>query len=209
MKKATILKFIILLAIPIMVFIYSFNSYTTPNTYLNYVNDLSGPYISNKKFDKFNFIVQYTPEPYLAIKSLEGMAHQKEFEEALNKYKGTKNFILQLESPGQSDILKSIVPSVQKYNELIEYLSFDIKKDMYLCFKNDTIPCLYSNFERIYNIAPYVRIQFGFKLDSIAIENFKKTDQFAVLFDAASFQHGPLYFGFDGAKVNELPKLKF
>ncbi len=168
--------------------------------YRNVMED--SEYIKTKTFGNLELSLEYKSTAEMLNEQLndveDGNSVSKgELKESLEDY---MSFKLKLENLKGNGMLKNIVKTVPEYQALIQYLSFDMQKDLFLCTENDTLQCSFAHFERNFDLAPYANIGLGFYRTGLG-ESICQNENWSVLLHADRFGLGPLYFRFDSDKV--------
>jgi len=99
----------------------------------------------------------------------------------------------------QQSILLTAASDEQSYYQLVDYLSFQLKNDLYLD-NQDTLRCKLFQFARSFDIAPYVDFALGF-------EKRKNSDRLFVYEDKI-LNTGVIKMKINQKNINTSPKLK-
>lgn len=173
--------------------------------YLQKANSDNSPLVQSHHFDDVLMEVSYRPAAYMATSQLvKSNVERIDFEEVKKDFASTSNYNLKIENLNGGAIMKGIANDAMQYQDLVQYLSFGIQNDLYMGNENDTIPCAFVHFERNYDVAPFLNVQFGFNM-----EEFEMGDEWFVMFDADRFRLGPLYYRFEYTEKFENPSLEF
>ena len=62
----------------------------------------------------------------------------------------------------KEELLKYNLLSYESYEDRVKYFSFQVSNELSLIEGNDTIPCAFSHFERVYGIDPGLTLNCGF-----------------------------------------------
>lgn len=175
----------------------------SPVELVNWVeNPINGLQVS-KEVAGFKYRLQYKPLPYLAVKELKSLqVAQTDIDKRVKAMQDMQYFTLQLGTTEGKDILKTNIEESGDYSKNIEYLSFDIQKDLKLVEQGDTLPCLIHHFERSYGITPFANIVLAFKNITESVAD--KT----LVFDDQHFGGGIIKLTVKGNDLKNLPKLK-
>lgn len=193
---------LVLISLGLLAFV---NGSLDPIDYLQNANDDNSPLSKTHRFDGFSMEVDYRPSAYMAASQLvKSKGDKLDFEETKSDFATTSNYNLKIENLSGGAIMKGIAGDAMQYQDLVQYLSFGIQNDLYIGNDQDTIPCSFVHFERNYDVAPFLNVQFGFN-----VENFEKGDEWFVMFDADRFRLGPLYYRFEYSEKFENPSLEF
>lgn len=166
----------------------------------NKENDLS----KTKEISEMNYHLTYMPKECMAYMELKNENYTKEqFEEGLNHYKEMTYFNFRIElKEGQGELLKYDLRSPQQYNARINYVSFEMQKDIYLVQGKDTLlPGLY-HFERIFEVAPFTTIMLAF--DN---KKFNPENEFTVVYNDKLFNKGFIKYNYKQKQLIDLPNL--
>jgi len=181
------------------------NNFVDPIDYLQSANSDNSPLVKSHVFDDVKIEVNYRPAAYMATSQLvKSQIKDGDYEEIKSEFASTSNYNLKIENLGGGAIMKGIANDAMQYQDLVQYLSFGIQQDLYIGNEQDTFPCSFVHFERNYDVAPFLNVQFGFNLD-----NFDKGEEWFVMFDADRFRLGPLYYRFENNEKFENPSLEF
>lgn len=190
----------ILLLLAIGVF-YFFQKESSAD-FLNRCDSSVGTYVKEKSFGNFKIKLKYRSPKYMATAQRLKVNNDNDFDyqELVDEYSNSSNYLLQFENMEGGDLLKGIARSVEDYQALVNYFSFDIQKDLYLCLPSDTIPCSFAHFERNFDVAPFTNVEIGF---SNVHGLITKNSEWTILYNADRFNIGPLYFRFKENDVRE------
>ena len=132
-------------------------------------------------------------------KDIESM-DRKERKELLDSYRSYSHYQLCMENAGGSGMLKKMAADPSEYQTLIQYLSFDLSKDLFLCTSQDTLKCSFTHFERNFDLAPYIRVDVGF-FEKDLENKLCAEESWSLQFNADHFGIGPVKFAFDSEKL--------
>lgn len=160
------------------------------------------PNLKTKEFGELQLSMEYNSADQMILKQFKNKdqisSKQKKFlKKEMNDY---LSFQLKIENLKGNGILKNLVSTVPDYQTLIQYLSFDIQNDIFLCTENDTLKCAFTHFERNFDLAPYANVEVGFYRDELRT-SICQNDQWSVLYHADHLGLGPLYFNYESDKV--------
>lgn len=194
-------KGILVLAIGLLG-LWSYGNVYTTNGYLRMVKSADSNYLKSRNFNGVSLELLYTPPRYMAsLQKNKAGLEDVDLGEVITEFENTSDYILRIESLNTSTLLKSIVGDMTTYQELVHYLSFDIKSDISLQLGEQQVSCSFAHFERNFDTAPIAHIQVGFQLDDIQKQKMKSADNWSVRFDAERFGLGPVYFNYERSNL--------
>lgn len=138
--------------------------------FVRYVKNPDNGLITERKVGDFKFTLQYEPVDYLALRELRNDKITQENFESTKKQFGNSvyfDFVITTLDP-QEDLLKGKDGDSIKFNQRLNYFSFDFNQKVFLVDGTDTLPCMLHHFERTFGISPENHI-------SLAFENLKST----------------------------------
>lgn len=205
-KKYLAFLFIFILG-TYVIYLFTKVSSLTVNDYISNVD--SGYYgnICNRNIGTTTLSAKYVPSSYLALIN-ENVHSNQSFMYHKENYSFTSNYVLRIENSEVNDLLKSISSSSQEFQEVVQYFSFGIKDDLFLCLKEDTLLCNFVHFERIYNMAPFAIVNLGFELNEDQHKQMIDSE-WSLKFNADNLNLGPLYFSMIFSEQLENPDIKF
>ncbi len=199
-----------IIALGLILLFWVFGNSISPVDYLNKIDQSKGTYVQSKVFGDLNIQMVYHPPAYQAaaqyVKS--GERSEQSPNDLIETFSQTSNYRLRFENIQGGGLLPEMAKSTDNYQDLVQYFSFAIQEDLFLCTPTDTLKSTFVHFERNYNLAPFINIEVGFdtkKLNRALYNN----EEWAVLFNAERFALGPLYFRYKTKEVSERPQLKF
>jgi hypothetical protein len=105
-------------------------------------------------------------------------------------------------SEGTGELLKYNLSSAQEYTNRLNYISFEMQKDIFLIQDKDTVyPGLY-HYERVFEVAPYATIVLAF--DN---EKFKPENEFTIVYNDRLFKKGYIKYNYKAGQLIDLPKI--
>lgn len=132
------------------------------------VTDEDGDQVFRTKIcsvDSAKFTVQLRPLAHV-IATSEGIAPTDEnIQRFIHQYEGYYYFTLNIERTDvRGDLLKALADDEESYNELIQYVSFNIQNDLSLITdKGDKLSCTVSLFERTYGMKNGLQFSLAFQ----------------------------------------------
>jgi hypothetical protein len=169
-----------------------------------WVIDKENHLAKEKTISEINFQLSYAPKECLAYLELKDEEYTKEkFAETVQHYNGMTYFNLTIGlNEGEGELLKYKLRSPQQYNDRVNYLSFQMQKDIYLIQGKDTLyPGLY-NFERIFSIAPHITVMLAF--DNA---KFRAGEEFTVVYNDKLFDKGFIKYNYASKQLIDLPNI--
>ncbi len=163
-------------------------------------NDLS----KTKDISEMTYHLSYMPKECMAYMELQNKSYSKEeLQKALGYYNAMTYFNFRIElKEGQGELLKHDLSSPQQYNDRINYVSFEMQKDIFLVQGKDTLfPGLY-HFERTFDVAPFTTVMLAF--DN---EKFNPSDEFTVVYNDKLFNKGFIKYNYKPKQLIDLPNL--
>lgn len=163
-------------------------------------NDLS----KTKDISEMTYHLSYMPKECMAYMELQNKSYSKEeLQKALGYYNAMTYFNFRIElKEGQGELLKHDLNSPQQYNDRINYVSFEMQKDIFLVQGKDTLfPGLY-HFERTFDVAPFTTVMLAF--DN---EKFNPSDEFTVVYNDKLFNKGFIKYNYKPKQLIDLPNL--
>lgn len=161
-----------------------------------------------KTVNDIEFHLAFNPKEHMALKELGPNASAKEIRKAISSYEELYYFTLRIKAPNnQEELLKYQLNTRNEYTQRVNYLSFDIQKDVWIVVDNtDTIPCGISHFERAYNVTNFSDILLGF--DKVQLNKLNPNwKEITVIYNDKLFNKGIQKFNFDKSLLEETPKL--
>jgi hypothetical protein len=160
--------------------------------------------IRDKELSDIKYQLSFMPKECLAYRELKNAEYSKEqFEEAKKHYEGMSYFNFRMEViDGTGELLKHRLSSANEYNNRINYLAFEMQKDIFLVQGKDTLyPGLY-HFERVFEAAPYTTIMLAF--DNL---KFNPEKEFTVVCNDKLFNKGYIKYNYRTNQIIDLPNI--
>jgi hypothetical protein len=161
--------------------------------------------LKSKQIDEVTYSAKYKPVDYIiAMETRDEKLTRAIYKEKHDELSGLQYFDLRIEiDKANGELLKYALRSGSQYESRVTYLAFDIKNDIKLVDGNDTLECVMSHFERVYDIVPYATILLGFK-DTGGNLMHEKT----LVFHDKLFGKGIIKFTFLPADLQTIPQLE-
>ncbi|MDQ3110524.1 MAG: hypothetical protein M3R17_11575 [Bacteroidota bacterium] len=177
-----------------------------PEKYAQWVKEESNGLQSTKEMSDYKFSLQYRPVDYIAL--LEIKNTNKPFSE-FNKIKvelsGMHYFTFRIASADpQIRVLDIGNTSEQDINPKLNYFSFDMQHNLQLIDGNDTLQCSLYNFERNYELAPYLDFSVAFARKS---KNNSDPESLRFIYNGEALGVGIIQFEYDDKRLRSLPQL--
>lgn len=178
----------------------------TPAKYSKWVKDMDHGLFLTRINGDYKLSLQFRPIDYVV--SNEIVNSRKTFSE-FNKIKkelsGMYYFTFRIESADKGTRVLDIGnTSEADINSKLDYFSFNMQNDLKLVSGNDTLSCGLYNFERNYELAPYLDFSLAFPCD-IKDGNHERDLQF--IYDGEALGIGIIKFGYDKKLLNSIPQL--
>jgi hypothetical protein len=172
--------------------------------FVKWVGDKENGLSKIKEISEMNYHLSYMPKECLAYMELKNDNLTKsKFDETLAHYEGMTYFNLRIElKGGQGELLKYNLSSPQQYNERINYMAFEMQKDIFLVQGNDTLMPGMFHFERIYEVAPFATVMLAF--DN---KKFNPESEFTVVYNDRLFNKGYIKYNYKQKQLIDLPNL--
>jgi hypothetical protein len=164
------LSYALLLGIGLSMFVSCNEEKTlSPAKYVEWVKNPSNGLLQSKAINEFEFTAQYKPLNFIVAQEERTNDLSKKVLSSRREELGTDYFYYNFRIKNREGNLSPVgsgAHSEQEYQRRLGYFTFDMQKDLYLMYGNDTLPCSLFQFVRNYDIAPYVEFALGFKKDS-------------------------------------------
>jgi len=162
----------------------------TVNEYIDWVSSYSG-FNDFKSIAGINYALSYRPAEAIAIQKLKnGKITKESIEKISNELEGVNYFVLRLSTNDGCPVLEKNLSVKEEYFQRIQYYSFLMENDVFLIDGADTIKCCFYNFERDYEVSPFLTVTLGF--DDIA-----KSDNYQFVLIDKVFNNGKVIFSID------------
>ncbi len=172
--------------------------------FVKWVGDKENDLSKIKEISEMNYHLSYMPKECLTYMELKNTEFTKEqFDETKKHYEGMTYFNFRIElKGGQGELLKYNLSSPQQYNARINYMAFEMQKDIFLVQGKDTLPPGLFHFERIYEVAPFATVMLAF--DN---KKFDPNNEFTVVYNDRLFNKGYIKYNYKQKQLIDLPNL--
>jgi len=175
----------------------------SPKEMLDFGMDPKNNFRKEKTIEPFRFVTQYKPVDFIIAMESQGATIRDEDYKTRTKELGDEmhyfNFHIE-PSDNNTSPLKHIVQSENDYNKVINYMAFEMQKDIYLLDGLDTMKCQLFHFVRDYDVTPNLDFVLGF-------EKGNKKD-FVFVYDDKLFNTGTIKLKYSDHTLSQFPKLK-
>ena len=181
----------LLYIVVIIVFFSCQNEDLSDDEYVRYINSPKNGLFDQEEIGEYNLSIQYLPWQYIGLQNnSENTAY------SVNQY-----YLLKLENKDGSQFPNKNMLSDEEYKLMIEYLSFDFDKSIYLLEENDTLSTNSFHFENSYGMTPHVSFLLSFpKSDKELDKKFcLESDYLSINKTVLAIKH---------ESINKIPKLK-
>jgi hypothetical protein len=160
--------------------------------------------IKVREIGTWTFDLKYVPTDYLILKNANGQIIDRQWLSKQQIEKGNlQYFEMRISSnDGKSDALAAEVSSKEDYFDRINYLSFEIQRDVNGQVNGREIPCVLSHFDRTYGLGKDIVLALAFPVDLVS------ADDFTIQFNATKFNSGLLKFHYDTKDIKGITPLK-
>ena len=192
-----------LLGLGFVLSLFACQTSLSPEAYVKWVQDPSNGLRKEKQIGEYQLVAQLLPTDYQLLNPNYAAAtpkQQKIWEADANK---ALTFQLALRTnPEETSVLTHPVSSTQDYQERINYMAFEMERDLYLICGSDTLrPQLY-HYERTFNLSRELRCMMSFDRPATLAE--KAT----LVLDDQLMGVGPVHFPIALSSLEQPPQLK-
>lgn len=169
--------------------------------YLQWVKNPDNGLVKTKSIGDYSLELQYRPHELIALTEDQSL-DQVKLNERCSQLSSSQYFNLKLKS---NDPLVKVMDignrSEQDYFLKVDYFSNQIQHDLKLIDGQDTLNCMFSVFERTYDLAPH--ITFALAFENAALSKGDKT----LYFDGSKLGLGPVYLSITQEEIENIPNL--
>lgn len=153
-----------------------------------------------RKIGDEEFTLIYTPAEYLALKGFppETTPNKDAYQKELENYKDFVQFIFIIKGDQPGEVTQQSVLGVNDYESGMMYMMSNIQNDFTLIAGEKEYPCVFSHFERNYQLTDKNNIQ-------IVFDRPESLNNIRVIYKDKIFNSGPVSFEF---KTLETKKVK-
>jgi hypothetical protein len=178
----------------------------TPKSFLKKVLSENSKYIKHQQIGELKIGVRFQSIDELCSKQvLRNNKSDVDVTALKEDFDQTIDFELILTLPSETNQLTKVAGSTMIYQELINYLAFDIQEDLILIIDNQEYKSDFVHFERNYGTSPIIKLQFGFNKSEQLTNAIKSGNNIDIRFDADRFNLGPLYFHYNNDLITYKP----
>ncbi len=172
--------------------------------FVTWVADKENELVKTKEIKDIIFNTAYMPGEVMAYMELKNKEYsQSQFKEISEHYSAMSYFNFRIElKEGSGEVLKYNLSSAGQYNERLNYMAFNMQKDIYLVQNSDTLYPGLFHYERIFEVAPYATAMLAF--DN---EKFKKDEEFTIVYNDRLFNKGLIKFNYRPKQLIDLPNI--
>ena len=173
----------------------------TPDDYIQWVD---AKFSKQVNYGNVIYELKYIPVEYKLLKNSKYKSIEA-FNKDVKEFSNSQYFTFRISVKDYSgNPIKYNLVSENEYYARVEYLSFGILNDICLIENEDSLFCKLNNFERSYNLDPYITESFSFdKVDTTS--NGDKV----FIYNDRLFGNGIIKFRFSNKELNNSPKIGF
>jgi hypothetical protein len=141
------------------------NNSLPPTEYAKWIENEKNGLKIKKTIGEYEFILQYKPVEYVVVMEEKNeRLEKKTLDNRIEKLNGLQYFNLRLKSTDEKiNVMNVNVKDDMDYNNKLNYFTFAMQQDVHLVEGNDTLNCSLFQFERNYELAPYVDFVMAFE----------------------------------------------
>lgn len=171
------------------------------HSYVSWVQNPENGLVKEKQIGDYGLEVQYRPLELIALTE-NNEIQLEEMKSRCNELSDSQYFNFKLKS---NDPLLKVMDignvDEQDYYAKLEYFTNGIQQDLKLIDGNDTLICMFSVFERTYDLAPYVTFALAFENQS------QNAGDKTLYFDGSKLGLGPVYLKIESNEIKNTPNL--
>lgn len=195
------MKSIITLLVIIVAFCSCKQKELDPIDYVKYVEDESNGLHLSKQIGDILYSIQYKPAEYMMLK--EGGLDQKK--SVSSDYNNLLCFNMRIQHKNKkTDVLSVGISDDKEYMARLDYMTFQMKDDIYLIDRYDTLNCSFFHSVRNYSLAPYADFVLVFENKT----SKKESNEMVLVFDDKIFGNGIIKFQINNNDIIKIPILK-
>ena len=164
--------------------------------------------VATKTIDNYEFSLKYLPAAFLALRDLNGKRFtEKDLNSTEENYFCSYNLVFKIVAKDHSkDVIKEGADSKGAYFSKLQYFISGLQQDVFLADGTDTIRCSLCNFERTFNLNPYLTFYLLFDKKGRKNEHFDH--DLTLIYNDHILGVGKTYLRIDKTDLNDIPKLK-
>jgi hypothetical protein len=183
------------------------NHSLTVSEYLKWVE--TGKKIeTTKKVEDYEFKAKYLPREFLAYRDLRNeKPDAQKMRQSIGNYTSSYCMVLKIATANHDkDVLGNDAQGKEGYYGRLQYFISGIQNDLTLCDGIDTLHCTICNFERTYNVSPYLTFYLVFDTKKPQKEHFEH--DLTLAYDDRTLGVGKVNLSLDRSDLNSLPKIQ-
>ena len=157
--------------------------------------------IKSASFGAIELELLYRSPESLAFQALGQEGSEEALDQMMAEFSGSVCFLFIMSHMANLDLLKGLSSDRSDYEQLTEYVAFQMQGDLWIVQSSDTIPCSAYHWERDYGLTGSIRVVCAF--ESVSTEQ-----DFTFIYDDALFGVGQVKFNFLKEDFRNLPKPK-
>ncbi len=181
----------------LMVLLMACGNVLSPEDYIKYVESDNYPYKITRKYADKEFTLIYTPNEYLVLKqmNLQKTIDKDAFNNELKAKQGFMHFVFIIKSGSNknNEVVLNETSNLSSYTNDLMYMMNDVQFDFTMHQKENTMPCVFANYERNYALTNKNNMQVVFEEPS-GLSDIK------IIYNDRLFNSGPVVFQFDDIK---------
>jgi hypothetical protein len=190
-----------------LILVSSCKQHVGPKEYFSLIEQKSSGLVQDDEMGGVLLSCYYKPvEAIVLTEALKngGLPSEAELEVEKEKLNRLRRFHLKLKGKTKADVLRENCPNEEEYSLRFQYYTNEIQKDLFLIINSDTIPSLFTHFERSMGTKPESTLIIDFEIPS----NVKaESKTFTLLWDKTKFNNKSSQFIFNNSAIDNLPKI--
>ena len=179
----------------------------SPKSYVSYCRDSKNGLIKQKNIGDVTVKVDYMPLDLIAINELKrNNITEQEINDIKSTYGNAQYYHMQIKMSDNPEvnITNTHVNTELDLEKRLNYLSFQMQRDIALVESGDTLKPIMFNFERSYDVSEFRSFMVAFETP----QKPSAADKTFIL-DTPVLRTGPIKFTFSQKDISSLPPLKF
>lgn len=163
--------------------------------YQAWIKNPENGFCKSRTIESKIFTMTYLPSEFKAIQQLRKESENLALrEEVAQEYSHLEFYELEIALPEFKDeAIKYVTSDPTDYQKLVQYYGFMANRDLKIVVGGDTILCPVHTWERTYNAANKIVLEFGFPADQLKDKTKETRD---IIFYDRVFGCGPIHFRF-------------